>query len=137
MTAMGALKIGDVLVVAKDSAPNGDTLRSIIFRPRRNAIALRRLAPQLLRVVPLGDDSVEFGPVDLGHDPRIHLLLAEVGRRHHAERREQAALDGSVVLEQRLIGNGSLIALDFRRLRWGLGSDSARTHAHETRRSRD
>src|SRR6266566_3482834 len=29
MTAMGALKIGDVLVVAKDSAPNGDTLRSI------------------------------------------------------------------------------------------------------------
>src|SRR2546422_10297415 len=54
----------------------------------------------------------EFGPVDLGHDPRIHLLLAEVGRRHHAERREQAALDGSVVLEQRLIGNGSLVALD-------------------------
>src|SRR5438094_9211718 len=64
------------------------------------------------RVVPLGDDSVEFGPVDLGHDPWIHLLLAEVGRRHHAERREQAALDGSVVLEQRLIGNGSLVALD-------------------------
>src|SRR5207245_5563271 len=26
---------------------------------------------------------------------------------------------------------------EFRRLRWGLGSDSARTHAHETRRSRD
>src|SRR3989442_8033830 len=80
------------------------------FVERRGA--LRRLAPQLLRVVPLGDDSVEFGPVDLGHDPRIHLLLAEVGRRHHAERREQAALDGSVVLEQRLIGNGSLVALD-------------------------
>ena len=39
MTAMGALKIGDVLVVATDSAPNGDTLRSIIFPPRRNAIA--------------------------------------------------------------------------------------------------
>src|SRR5437016_13155454 len=57
------------------------------FVERRGA--LRRLAPQLLRVVPLGDDSVEFGPVDLGHDPRIHLLLAEVGRRHHAERREQ------------------------------------------------
>src|SRR5437867_2301723 len=80
------------------------------FVERRGA--LRRLAPQLLRVVPLGDDSVEFGPVDLGHDPRIHLLLAEVGRRHHAERREQAALDGSVVLEQRLSGNGSLVALD-------------------------
>src|SRR5438094_9927217 len=80
------------------------------FVERRGA--LRRLAPQLLRVVPLGDDSVEFGPVDLGHDPWIHLLLAEVGRRHHAERREQAALDGSVVLEQRLIGNGSLVALD-------------------------
>src|SRR5207245_7837498 len=74
--------------------------------------ALRRLAPQLLRVVPLGDDSVEFGPVDLGHDPRIHLLLAELARPHQAARRQQAALDGSVVLEQRLIGNGSLVALD-------------------------
>src|SRR5437899_8217345 len=80
------------------------------FVERRGA--LRRLPPQLLRVLPLGDDSVEFGPVDLGHDPRIHRLLAEVGRRHHAERREQAALDGSVVLEQRLSGNGSLVALD-------------------------
>src|SRR5437773_4720367 len=83
-------------------------IQAIVERRR----VLRRLAPQLLRVVPLGDDSVEFGPVDLGHDPRIHLLLAEVGWRHHAERREQAAPDGSVVLEQRLIGNGSLVALD-------------------------
>ena len=58
-------------------------IQAIVERRR----ALRRLAPQLLRVVPLGDDSVEFGPVDLGHDPRIHLLLAEVGWRHHAERR--------------------------------------------------
>src|SRR5215813_6810043 len=46
----------------------------------------------LLQDVPLGDDSIELGTVHLGHNPRIDLLLAEVLRRHHRKRREQAAL---------------------------------------------
>src|SRR5438876_11327408 len=33
-----------------------------------HALGSGRCSPQLPRVVPLGDDSVEFGPVDLGHD---------------------------------------------------------------------
>src|SRR5206468_1127484 len=98
---------------APPTCSSGSSWRSdVARRSSRTPSGSGRCSPQLPRVVPLGDDSVEFGPVDLGHDPWIHLLLAEVGRRHHAERREQAALDGSVVLEQRLIGNGSLVALD-------------------------
>src|SRR5262249_51245036 len=66
----------------------------------------------LLQDVPLGDDSIELGTVHLGHNPRIDLLLAEVLRRHHRKRREQAALEGGVILEQRLVGNESLVTLD-------------------------
>src|SRR5215470_5835242 len=80
------------------------------IRPRGNRPG--RSGSSFLGIVPLGDDSVELGAVHLAHNPRIDLFLAEVCRRYDRERREQTALKGGVVLEQRPVGNETLIALD-------------------------
>src|SRR5262245_48384010 len=93
-----------------NSSPLAVTRASRLYDAR--AAALRGLWRRLPHVVPLGEDSVKLGPVHLGHYPRIDLFVAEVRRRHHRERREQSAPEGGVVLEQRLVGNESLIALD-------------------------
>src|ERR1700737_1403578 len=55
-----------------------------------------------LPVVPPCDDRTEPGPGDRGHDPRVDLGCAVVGRRHDPEFREQAASSGLVVLEEDL-----------------------------------
>src|SRR6266852_6490852 len=65
-----------------------------------------------LCVVPPCDDRTEPGPGDLGHDPRVDLGCAVIGRRHDPECREQATPLGIVVLEEDLVGNQPTVLLD-------------------------
>src|SRR5260370_18498553 len=78
----------------------------------RAPLRRRHTGSPRLRVVPPCDDRPERGPGDLGHEPRVDLGCAVIGRRHDPEFREQPASLGIVVLEEDLVGNQPTVLLD-------------------------
>src|SRR5436190_21056397 len=64
------------------------------------------------RSVPARDHRPAIGAADLRNDPGIHLTLLVVRGRRDPELVEQAALDGVVVLEERMVRDSFAIRLD-------------------------